>query len=211
MATRVSFRNASVFGKGFLSGPKATTAVTKEMCINGWIDLSDGSIQEIESFLPHLEENWISYLWSYIYYLYYMNRDEISEFRFMTDDVTKHASARNFYHVVRSVLNDFDQVVIFKDVTPLDKLQLATFILKILTKYKDRVKIPILATTRKLVRQLQMSSPSDIEVVLRTGEEQMAEAETKDTKKILESDVILTVKRVPVQEAGFTKRRSKRS
>lgn len=209
---RLSFGNYNVFGIGFLSGPKATTAVTRNMCIAGLIDLSDGSIHESALFLPHLEEHYLSYLWSYIYYLYYVNRAEISVFKFMTDDVTKRASAHNFYHVVRSVLNDFEQVVIFKDVIPLDKLQLATFILKVLTKYKDRVKIPILTTFQDMLRreQPQMFSPSKTDIVLRTGEEEMAEVETKDMAKILKSDIHLVVTEKPVV-GGFKKRHTKRS
>jgi hypothetical protein len=183
------------------------------MCIAGLIDLSDGSIRESALFLPHLEEHYISYLWSYIYYLYYINRNEISEFKFMTDDVTQHASAHLFYHVVRSVVSNSPELVIFDDVTPLDKLQLATFILKILTKYKDRVKIPILMTFQDMLRREQppqLFSPSKTEVVLRTGKEQMAEVETKDMAKILESDIRLVVTNKPVA-GGFKKRHAKRS
>jgi hypothetical protein len=210
----LSFRNYKVFGIGFLSGPKATTEVTRNMCIAGLIDLSDGSIDESALFLPHFEEHYISYLWSYIYYLYYVNRTEISVFKFMMDDVTKHASAHNFYHVVRSVLNDFDQVVIFKDVTPLDKLQLATFILKILRKYKDRIKIPILKTLQDMVKreQPQMFSPEkerQTEIKLRTSEDQMPEVVTNE-KDVLKSDIRLIVTNKPVV-GGFKKRRAKRS
>ena len=211
---RLAFHNANVFGTGFLSGSRVSIAVTKGMCVDGWIDVNDGSIRESMLIVSHSKNSHLKFLWSYIYYLYYMNREEISVFRLMTDEVTKQARADKFYHVVRSVINDFDQVIIFKDETPLDKFQLATFILKIVTKYKDKIKNPVLDKFRETNQeqmQLQMFSPSDIEVVLRTGEEQIAKAETKDMKNILNSDVILTVKRVPVQEAGFKKRRSKRS
>lgn len=211
---RLAFHNANVFGTGFLSGSRVSIAVTKGMCLDGWIDLNDGSIRESMLIVSHSKNSHLKFLWSYIYYLYYMNREEISVFRLMTDEVTKQASAHRFYHVVRSFINDFDQVIIFKDETPLDKFKLATFILKIVTKYKDKIKNPVLDKFRETYQEqnrLQMSPPSDVEVVLRTGEEQMAEVETKDNEKILKSDIRLIVKRGPVQEAGFTKRRSKRS
>jgi hypothetical protein len=133
----------------------------------------------------------------------------------MTDDVTQRASAHLFYHVVRSILNDFDQVVIFNDVKSLDKLQLATFILKMLTKYKDRVKIPILTTFQDMLRREQppqMFSPpnTETEIMLRTGEQQIPEVETNDMSKILKSDIRLVVTEKPVA-GGFKKRHAKRS
>lgn len=199
---RLAFHNANVFGTGFLSGSRVSIAVTKGMCLDGWIDLNDGSIRESMLIVSHSKNSHLKFLWSYIYYLYYMNREEISVFRLMIDDITKQASAHRFYHVVRSVINDFDQVIIFKDETPLDKFQLATFILKIVTKYKDKIKNPVLDKFRETNQEQRYPRT---EIVLRTGEEQKADLETDDVEKILSSDIILIVK------GGFTKRRSKRS
>jgi hypothetical protein len=188
----LSFRKSpQIFGNGVaFSGLSRATSNTMNMMVAGIIDTEDGTIRESALFRPHMEAFYLQYLWSYIYYLYYINRDELSVFRYMTDEETKKASAVNFYHVVRSFINDFKEVIIFKDFTPLNKLQLATFILKVVRKYKDRLKNPVLEEFREVIRR-ETPQNNNMAFTIRTGEETVPEVNTDDYQKILNSDIRL--------------------
>ena len=194
MNQHISFnKSPQIFGAGFLSGPKMATTNTVRMMVAGLIDFEDGSIRESSLFLPHMDTLYIQYLWSYIYYLYYINRADLSVFRYMTDERTKRASAANFYHVVRSYINDFKEVIIFREVTPLDKLQLATFIQKVIRKYNGRIKIPVVTTFREMINR-ENPQMSKTEITVRTGEDTPPEIVTDNPQNILNSDIKLIIR-----------------
>jgi hypothetical protein len=116
---RIKFKNQRVFGRLFDPFIDSAISFVGKMYISGKIE-PNGKVNDTKKLL-------LGDLWSYVYYLYYYNRDK-DPFKSMKTLTGNHASARNFYKIVHKITKT--------SVGKINEKILIKFINIVITEYK---------------------------------------------------------------------------
>lgn len=155
----ISFSNTNIFGAQFRSGIKLCFSVVAKMLFDDKITISGG----IES--DKADNITLTELWSYIYYLYYYNSNDIPEFNNMKDD-DGNASGELMYNQVRIIVDEeeFFNVRINKDVEIMHTTSLIYFINKMIIDYHDKIIIPVVEHLQNLLKKKNMNNNLSLKI-----------------------------------------------
>lgn len=179
----VSFQGKQVFGEQFKSGKQAAIQNAAKLLLSDQLN-DDGTINENNT--AYINE---SELWSYIFYLYYHNRDRIQEFKIMSNE-KGNASAENFYDVVSSVIENTG-LKIHYNIRFLTKNELIKFIKIVIGRHKDDINNPVIDHYNAMLQTDINQYFKNMKVVVRTGRENARIV--RDQEDIKNSDIILRI------------------
>lgn len=169
-----------VFGQHFKSGYNEAVKVTAQLLLEDKLN-TDGTINY--NSITGLE---LSHIWSYIYYLYYLNRGSIIEFKQMTGDDGL-ASAERFYDVVMSVIKETGFKYFANKTSPIPLMDLIKFVSNIVQKYGSQLINPVIQHYNNMVDTYL----KELDVVVRTGREDMVLV--KNPSNVQNSDIIIKI------------------
>lgn len=175
-----SYDGKRVFGQHFKSGYSEAVKVSAQLLLEDKLN-TDGTINE--NTITGLQ---LSHVWSYIYYLYYLNRGDIIEFKQMTGDDGL-ASAERFYDIVMSVIKGNGFRYFENKKSPIALMDLIKFVSKIVQKYGDKLVNPVIQHYNKMVETYL----KELDVVVRTGREDMVLV--KNASNVQNSDIIIKI------------------
>lgn len=180
---RLTFKD--LFGNEFKSGKKAAIDNAAQLLISDHLNL-DGTIDSTK--ITDLTE---SILWSYIYYLYIYNHNEIPEFTSMKSE-DGNASAERFYDVVRSRV-DGTILRYHNDLRKLTLIELVKFINIVIKKYGLKLKNPVIEHYNNMLINDIQKYMQHLKVNIRTGERYQPVIVT-DPVSVKSSDIIIDIK-----------------
>uniref|UniRef100_A0A6C0BEM5 Uncharacterized protein n=1 Tax=viral metagenome TaxID=1070528 RepID=A0A6C0BEM5_9ZZZZ len=178
-----SFQGKQIFGENFKSGKQVAVNNAAKLLLSDHLN-DDGTINEKNT--VYLLE---SELWSYIFYLYYNNRDTIQEFQMMSNE-KGNASAENFYDVVTSVIENTGLKVHY-NIKVLTKNELIKFIKIIINKYRDKINNPVMDHFNAMIKSDIDQYFKNLQVVVRTGRDNVRIS--RDPYEVEKSDVIIKI------------------
>lgn len=153
----VTFNTSSVFGKGFVPNRKVIVACVRNMLNTGFIKL-DGHISN-----ENLNKIRKSQLWSYIYYLWWYNKDKIDLFDKMSNYKQKKtkASSKMFCIQIHEVMKSNNITISSTLMNTFKKENISFCINNIIVQYKN-ISIPIL---EKLYKRLLNATNSEFDTL----------------------------------------------
>lgn len=188
---RLSFnsnKGKSIFGKNFKSGKVFAMQNTAKLLMSNILE-KNGAIKKNK--ISYLEE---SDLWSYIAYLYYFNKEHVTEFKHMKGNDGR-ASAERFYDVVRSVSGK-TSLTTHKSVEKISINDLHYFINHIISRRAKTLVNPVVehynnAILRNDIDTLKNDFIKNMDIVVRTG---MKDARiVTDPDEIQNSDIVISI------------------
>lgn len=159
---KLQFSNKSVFGYAFKNNIDDCFCKTSKMLFAGKIN-PDGTIDESRADTFKKSE-----LWSYIYYMYYYNSDDVDEFKAMRKKRTGQANAVLFYDVVKTVVDR--QTVDINSaagdlVKPLNTMYLIKFINNVIADNDDKMLNPVIDYLKMLLSKKALLNLKGIKLV----------------------------------------------
>jgi len=156
---KVAFKNKQIFGN-FKNNINACFCKVTKMMLSEKINV-DGTINITKAADMALEE-----LWSYVYYLYFYNKDHLSVFKSMIDPDTGKATAIRFYESVIAFTNIRNSQTSATPAKPFNSVLLSEFINKVLAEYNIKVINPVFDYLHRIMeRKITFSG-----LTLRTGD-----------------------------------------
>lgn len=150
----ISFSTKSIFGYTFKNSIDECFCKTSKMLFAGKIN-PDGTIDPAQSDAFKKSE-----LWSYIYYIYYYNNNDIDEFKAMKSKKDGKADAVAFYNVVATIGKHALTSISSKSPETLDTKTLIAFINAVIVNNEEDLVNPIfdylkVITEKKVLMNLE--------------------------------------------------------
>ena len=186
-----SHQGKLIFGQHFKTGKNNAIQSATKLLLSDQLN-EDGTINEASlTFIPDAD------IWSYIYYLYAFNNEDIHDFQQMKGEDGQ-ASAEKFYDVVRSRV-DNSYLKVQNDIQKLSTPDLIKFIKIVITKYRGQIKNPVVDHYNIMLQQkignAFTQSVNNVNVVVRTG--QKNSRVVTNAKNVAQSDIVISFSMKP--------------